>query len=366
MAAVFDWYAFADYSGAQNVAEQRKRIAWAVDKRDERSSVADLISGLEGGDCEAGGANGLETVANARPGDVPLRVEGAAGETEDIGDAAAAVLLTNADPDVTQGLTRRTLFEAVMELLREAGKRGKRVLFGFDHNYGFPEGFHEAMFGEAPADWRHVLESYAKTVTGDADGDLGKWLPRTWARAANEAVELALGTANGPFWGTRFAGRPGEELYGEHRLQGGTGFRFRERRLVEEQFRRLKPAYQIGGIGTVGQQSLYGIFYLRELLRRCGQEGIRIHVWPQDGLGIPADPGCHVAVEVYPTLCLEEEGIRGPRSDAGDAAASVQWMKRMDEKGQLAELMATEFSPAAWQRIRLEGWVLGVKERLSE
>ena len=31
---MFDWFAFADYSGARDAAAQRKAIAWAVDRRE--------------------------------------------------------------------------------------------------------------------------------------------------------------------------------------------------------------------------------------------------------------------------------------------------------------------------------------------
>jgi hypothetical protein len=128
---------------------------------------------------------------------------------------------------------------------------------------------------------------------------------------------------------------------------------------VEERYRRLKPGYQLGGIGSVGQQTLYGVLYLRELLELCKEAGVAVHIWPQHGTRIP-DTG-HVAAEVYPTLSLAMEGIRGPRTDAGDAAACVSWLSRLDREGGLEELLALSFGEEEWQRARLEGWVLGVK-----
>jgi hypothetical protein len=322
---VFDWYAFADYSGAGREAEQRKHIAWAVDR-----------------------GNGIV---------------------------------------VTQGLTRWGLLESVSGLLRAAQMEGKRVLFGFDHNYGFPQGFYEALHGSAPADWRQVLEGYAVSVAsflqkegrGPAGANkagytstwnrggcmddfiaeaLRSWSPRDWARSVNEAIGMGIGSLQGPFWGTLFERRPEASLFGERRHSSGLCFRFRERRLVEERFRRLKPAFQLGGIGSVGQQSLQGMLHLYKLLRLCSAEGIPVHVWPQDGCRVPA--GGHLAVEVYPTLALELEGIVAPRTDAGDAVASVRWMRRVDGEGLLRGLLLANFRDEQWQRVRLEGWVLGV------
>lgn len=277
---MFDWYAFADYSGAREAAAQRKAIAWAVEQ-----------------------GQGIS---------------------------------------VTQGLTRQGLLHAALALLESADQAGKRVIFGFDHNYGFPMGFSEALWGMPPADWEAVLGSYWESVerfagwggaadyrkAGDRSPWLERWSPREWARAANAKIADSLGTGAGPFWGSRFGPKPAAELFQKYGLpSGGREFMLHDRRLAEARYSRLKPGYQLGGIGSVGQQTLYGILYLRELLRLCRQKGVAVHVWPQDGCRIPE--ASHVAVEVYPTLALVREGIQGPRSDAGDAAASVRWLSRI-------------------------------------
>lgn len=325
---MFDWFAFADYSGARDAAAQRKAIAWAVDQR---------------------GGQGLS---------------------------------------VTQGLTRQSLLLETLALLQEAENLGKRVLFGFDHNYGFPAGFYEALWGVAPDSWEQVIEDYYKSVehfagwkiegkdaaenpTGEAlPGTavrgrgganlmrLEQWLPREWARAANAQISCQLDLKQGPFWGSRFGPKPEAGMFRSFDLPDGGSFMLHDRRLVEMRYRRLKPGYQVGGIGSVGQQTLYGILYLRELLRLCREEGMAVHVWPQHGARIP-ETG-HVAVEVYPTLSLQLEGIRGPRTDAGDAAACVRWLERLDREGSLQKLAAMPFGKTEWARARLEGWVLGI------
>ncbi|MDF2934687.1 MAG: hypothetical protein K0Q90_60 [Paenibacillaceae bacterium] len=325
-AAVFDWFAFADYSGAAEAAAQRRAIAWAVDRGDGKGIA------------------------------------------------------------VVQGVTRQGLLQEAVALLLEAERKGKRVLFGFDHNYGFPSGFYEALWGAEPVSWEQITGDYCKSVEHFAgwqerggargrgepadnhkkgscgvDGSmrLEQWSPREWARAANGQITLALGVAEGPFWGSRFGPKPGAGLFRTFSLADGRSFVLHDRRLVEERYRRLKPGYQLGGIGSVGQQTLYGVLYLRELLELCKEAGVAVHIWPQHGTRIP-DTG-HVAAEVYPTLSLAMEGIRGPRTDAGDAAACVSWLSRLDREGGLEELLALSFGEEEWQRARLEGWVLGVK-----
>lgn len=325
---MFDWFAFADYSGAKEAAAQRKAIAWAVDKREGKG-----IS-------------------------------------------------------VVQGLTRQGLLLETVSLLQDAERKGKRVLFGFDHNYGFPVGFYEALWGADPGNWEQVLGDYYKSVEHYAEwkressavgsdpmngamqgaagegGDgadllrLEQWLPREWARAANEQIAVNLGMKEGPFWGSRFGPKPDAGIFRTFTLPDGRIFVLHDRRLVEMRYRRLKPGYQVGGIGSVGQQSLYGILYLWELLALCRESGIMVHVWPQQGVRIPG--AGHVAVEVYPTLSLAMEGIQGPRTDVGYAAACVSWMARMDREGGLEQLLALPFGEEEWMRARLEGWVLGV------
>jgi hypothetical protein len=324
---VFDWFAFADYSGARDAAAQRKAIAWAVDRK-------------EGG---------------------------------------ISVIL---------GLTRQGLLLEAVALLQEAENQDKRVLFGFDHNYGFPVGFYEALWGAEPDNWEQILEDYYRSVeqlagwkieSSGAAGDLTagaqqgaagearvgadllrleEWSPREWAKAANIQISRQLDMKEGPFWGSRFGPKPDDGLFRTYTLPDGRPFVLHDRRLAEMRYRRLKPGYQVGGIGSVGQQTLYGMLYLRELLRLCRAAGITLHVWPQHGARIP-ETG-HVAVEVYPTLSLVLEGIRGPRTDAGDAAACVSWMARLDREGGLEQLLASPFGETEWARARLEGWVLGI------
>ncbi|MCX7569231.1 hypothetical protein OS242_04600 [Tumebacillus sp. DT12] len=139
----YDYYAFADYSGAKDERQQKKHIVLAVaSHRDE----------------------------NVR---------------------------------LVQGLTRESLLEAVQILLAEATANGQRVLLGFDHSYSFPTGFYETVSGSEWTSWEQLLSLLVQGGHGlPPIGDV----PREWAMAANRRIGELIGIdSGGPFWGANFA-----------------------------------------------------------------------------------------------------------------------------------------------------------------
>lgn len=280
---VFDWYAFADYSGSLRTSEQRRRIAFS--------------------------------------------------------------LIKDHDPIQTSfGRTRYELMHEVMELLEAATRSGKRMIFGFDHNYSFPERFYEALTGRKWSHWRELL-----TLLGAGnDGIPGLELeePRKWAAKANNRLTSKLRTVeSGPFWGPHF-----KPLKKPAFPYGG---QIPERRLVEEKCKRMKSIFQLGGAGAVGLQSLLGMVYLNKLIRFCRELNIPLHVWPFDGLSIP-DNG-HVLVEMYPTVFNEKN-----RSDLADAQSCVNWLLEEDRNQTLKRWFSPGLTEIELERIRLEGWCLGI------
>ncbi|KIL39695.1 hypothetical protein SD70_18200 [Gordoniibacillus kamchatkensis] len=254
----FDIYAFADYSGAASEREQRKHIAWCVGR--------------------------------------------AGGEAEE---------------PATTSYTREELVVATLLLLGKATAAGERVIFGFDHNYGLPDGLYEAATGASLQDWRQQLAWLAEGLMksraaahraaqhGKDDGGRTVQLlpsmeeeprPREWAARVNAMIAERLGTETGPFWGPHFT--PSRRLF----PFADTPLRLPERRVTETRRPGMKSAYQLGGAGSVGLQSLFGMARLHELLRRCNAAGIPLHCWPFDGWTPPPDK--HVMVEVYPTIYL--------------------------------------------------------------
>ncbi len=132
----------------------------------------------------------------------------------------------------------------------------------------------------------------------------------------------------------------------------------KEKRLVEERIPQTKPIYKIGGIGSVGLQSLYGIQNLVELRNEIRSRGIELFCWPFDGWDLPSSG--HVLVEIYPKLFNKKS-----KNHLQDAEACSKWLYKHDEKGRLLDW----FDPNNFkletrnelQRASLEGWIIGVK-----
>lgn len=293
----FDLYAFADYSGATTRALQHKALAWSVYDR----------------------------------------------------------LL--AKDTVRLGWTRETLHQAVTILLQDATKRGARAIIGFDHCYSFPLGFYQAVQGTQLHSWREWLTWFHQDIERYAiEGQ--EINPRKWANAINELFITRDGFPYGPFWGPNFSPLKRNFTY-EIPVPAMPQVMLHERRLVENRIKALKNIYQLGGAGSVGLQSLYGMYYIAKLLQTCEAQNIPLHVWPYDGWEIPAN--AHVLVEVYATLYLGKTGEK--RSDATDALACTRWTTAHDEQGTLAPYFARErlsLSDEEEQRVKLEGWVLGI------
>ncbi len=294
----FDIYAFADYSGAAKASTQHKAIAWSV--YDRTKSQRELITGL----------------------------------------------------------TRQTLQDAVHALLRQATNEGKRVIFGFDHCYSFPQGFYEAIHRKPWRHWRELVSWFhhdlAKLTPLDQDVN-----PRAWATAINQWFVARDGLAIGPFWGPNFIPLTRQFTYGIPISHVSSAI-WHERRLVEERMRTLKNIYQLGGAGSVGLQSLFGIYHLYELLTSCEAEHIPVHVWPYDGWSV-ASKAHHVLIEVYATLYLGKSTQK--RTDQGDAIACTTWAMEQDEAGHILTYLdkhRLSLTEEEEQRVQLEGWVLGV------
>jgi hypothetical protein len=234
------------------------------------------------------------------------------------------------------------------------------VLLGFDHNYSFPAGFYEAAAGEPLPHWRRLLDWLADSLEAEAEPASGELRPRLWAARTNAVLAGRLGTAEGPFWGPHF--EPSRRSFPFAQEEA----RLPERRVVETRRPGMKTAYQLGGAGSVGLQTLFGMAHLRQLLRFCRERGIPLHAWPFDGWSPP--PEAHVLVEAYPTRYwtdLRERGVisaSARRTDQGDAKVCVIWAREEDRLGRLDGWFAEPpgLTQAECRRIKLEGWILGV------
>lgn len=230
--------------------------------------------------------------------------------------------------------TRDALREAILAALLEATRRGRRVLFGIDHQWSWPADLWRAA-GLSRLAWRRAL---ARLVAGGrARPPLGE--AGTFARAFNRYAGAAVFHCRVRSLARRY-GVPTRSSW------DGDPVRLAERRMPG-----AKPATRLGGTGAVAGQTLAGLGELHRLLADAARHGVPVLAWPMDA---PNDDGrSHVGVEVYPTFCRDP---RVPKSDDADARACCEWAAAAD----LPRLLDLRRAPAAVRRAaRTEGWILG-------
>lgn len=244
---------------------------------------------------------------------------------------------------------RFSRFDVVLYLLQRIlhhTSKGKRVLCGFDFSYSFPQGFGHGVTN-LPENWGDMVRGMANGVANlPAIVEKPESNARKWAETVNSRIARNLGTRAGPFWGPGFS------------QSTNPGFPFSkapfgEYRLVERRPPGFKPIFQIGGVGSVGLQSLCGIPYLFHLRTTCAQQKVSLHCWPFDGW--EPEGSTAVLVEWYPALYNQ-----GSKSHESDALACVTWAKDLDEREELRPYFLPDLSDSEKAQAAIEGWVLGV------
>ena len=266
------------------------------------------------------------------------------GSTSEYGQrrhiALAACKLPVGRYRVRQDFTRETLREEAGYQLQLAEKQGGRLLFGVDHNFSFPEGFFQALYGTGYKSWREYL---TVMMRGSKYVPPLKDRPKDWAAAVNDYFKKVYALKCGPFWGPGFGvlKRPdfpfGDDLFHEYRL-------------IERQLPRMQPVFKLGGAGAVGLQTLCGIYHLWRLLN----DHPDIFCWPLDGIKIPPDR--HVFVEIYPGFYNVSV-----KSDRNDALYSLLWFRDKIRRGELKTVFLSAIPEKKIERVRHEGWVPGIK-----
>ena len=230
--------------------------------------------------------------------------------------------------------TRDGLRETLLQKLAAATRRRRRVLFGIDHQWSWPEDLW-AVAGLAAFPWRRAL---ARLVAGEAlRPPLGP--PDVFPAAFNAFAGRGIFHCRVKTLARRYG------LPTRARWTGESA------RLTERVTPGAKPATRLGGTGAVAGQTLHGLVHLHRLLTDAANAGVRVLAWPFDSL---ADDGTsHVGAEVYPSLC-RRPGIA--KSDDADARACCEWASSHD----LAQALdLRRAAPAVRRSARLEGWILG-------
>jgi hypothetical protein len=238
---------------------------------------------------------------------------------------------------VRGSFTREALRERLLDLLAEATRASRRVLFGIDHQWSWPRDLWRAA-GLDDLSWREAL---ACLVAGSPERSgrppLGP--PDAFPTAFNAWAGAAV-----------FHSRVGR-LARRYGLPIASHWPGDPVRLTERLLPAAKPATRLGGVGAVAGQTLHGLRELHALLVAARARGIPVLVWPLDALR--DDGKSHLGVEVYPSLYRP---ARVSKSDDADARWSCLFAARAD----LARELDLSRAPApVREAARIEGWILG-------
>lgn len=99
--------------------------------------------------------------------------------------------------------------------------------------------------------------------------------------------------------------------------------------------------------GSVSGQSLLGMKKMRQMMLACKRAGVRLRVWPFDGLNLRGDEynDCHLAIELYPTAIRPADVSQ---TDSNDALHSAEFIQEMDLEGRLLHLLdLNDLDPAS-------------------
>jgi precorrin-8X/cobalt-precorrin-8 methylmutase len=238
--------------------------------------------------------------------------------------------------------TRAEATALVIERLKAARAAGERVMVGFDFVFGYPRGAARAISGKAG--WRAMWDAIGEAVIDSAENKSNRF---EVASTFNRTLELAH------FWGHpphhRYADlaptRPQHDYLhiGEHRL-------------AETYARGPQPVWKLSGVGSVGSQTLLGIFRLREIKAALPEA----RVWPFE-TSFESDLGPLTLVEIYPSM-FPITGKIDPK-DREQVEVSVARFAELDAAGLLGEFLSAPGILLDTQRrdaLEEEGWIAGV------
>lgn len=253
--------------------------------------------------------------------------------------------------DQPQNFSRDALFLRVRRELAEATDAGERVLFGFDHQYAWPPHLRR-LAGIAECSWRTAL---LRLDTGDANSGLPPLdIPCRYCAAFNRFCGQDV------FW-TPLLGIAAKYEIPRKPLHLPAAERFRLTELVPpvQGSSRPKAADAVGGqgAGLVGGQTICGLHQIARMLDDPFSAW-----WPFDGFDIrdQAYLGKHVGIEIYPSAFRPAHVAR---DDDADAYHSCLYLRDADRADELSSLAVIAPPVDLRERIRKEGWIVGMDPR---
>jgi precorrin-8X/cobalt-precorrin-8 methylmutase len=251
--------------------------------------------------------------------------------------------------------TRHGAYLRLRDVLRDAVRKKRSILVGFDFPFGFSHGL-AARLGVSGPPWRAVWNEIAQLLSDDEENRSNRF-------AVAAELNRRISGAAFPFWGCP-PRQAGPCLAATHHRRHGTDG-LTERRLVEGRVRGPQPGWKLLGVGSVGSQALTGIPIVRRLrddpaLAACAklfpfETGLQPLTKTTGGARV-------IFAEIYPSLVAIEPRA-GEVKDSAQVRAIARHFARLDERDGLAEAFAGDPGLTPEERVIVEseeGWVLGV------
>ncbi len=253
--------------------------------------------------------------------------------------------------------TRTSLVRELVARLADFTRRGIRALVGIDHQYGIPAALAEEI-GLGGLSWRDALTQLYTGGYGAGGGGPPWGHPRRFAAAFNDFLQRQgrpdyfWSATKRKLYGLRHDKNPRATT--DH---SGV-FRLTEVCRGVGSPSTPKPLSRLGDNGSVGNQSCCGMGHLLEVLQACEQEKVPVAVWPMAGLDIqsPAYAGKHVFAEPYPSA-KRDRAVK--QTDENDALESVRFLWGRDQRGELPAVCdLSTLTPEEVRIVQFEGWIL--------
>ena len=242
--------------------------------------------------------------------------------------------------------------EEVIEYLNDVLSSNNRTLIGVDAAFGYPKGVGKQLFGVA--NWHKMVDQVGESAKN-----------KVWSEALRELNERIGGVGSGPFYfgstedavessdGNR-APYSSSQFYVENDIP--------YYRLVENYVPQAISTFYAGAGAKVAAHTVTWLPILDALMKERDNGGtLDFGVWPHEEDWAQRQ---HVIVECYPALytdssfdSVDDAEAQFSNSDELDAARVACWLH---EKAASYLTSFPQLTGAAMERVREEGWILGV------
>lgn len=244
--------------------------------------------------------------------------------------------------------TRKDAMWRILGMCQAAKKLKKRLFIGFDFGFGYPAGTAALLTGTRG--WEQMWAEVARRVN---DNDQNKSNRFEVADQWNRWLKEKSGDA--PFWGLPPSKSGKYENLGAHQPTLSV---LPARRIVERHVASTQPVWKLCYPGSVGSQTILGIYWLEWLRNKLDGE---LAIWPFE-TGFDADMTSQfVAAEIYPSL-FARSAAPGEIKDETQVRVTAEQFCRFDGEGRFSAMLSRPdcLSDAeAAQVISEEGWIVG-------